>query len=335
MADEFTFSTTTTRFDEDYAPSSTSRITTNFANLARGEQRQQNLRRALAMIDRRFNDLADWDNPRQDRYEVEADIVSVELAFTADAAGRRFPLFEVLDLHVLDRWTGQRRHGTVGNNFSSYVRDYDFSVRLPALAAGSAGAAVPDDFGDLHGKLFTEFLDSALYRERFGQPPVICISVSTSRTYHRTANRHPVLGVEYTQDAPSLTDAYFAKMGLAVRCFMPRGAVAPLAFYHRGDLLNDYTDLQLISTVATMEAFQKIYRPEIYNANSAAGSTYRPSLEHEDFSRPQVHYDRDERSRLAITQGRYTEEHFMTPHRDLLQRWVTGGAPLAGQTAGV
>ncbi|MEH3078309.1 MAG: DUF1852 family protein [Quadrisphaera sp.] len=143
MADEFTFSITTTRFDEDYAPSSSSRITTNFANLARGEQRQQNLRRALTMIDRRFNDLADWDNPEQDRYTVEADIVSVELAFTADAAGRRFPLFEVLDLHVLDRWTGERRHGTVGNNFSSYVRDYDFSVRLPALSAGAPGSAVP------------------------------------------------------------------------------------------------------------------------------------------------------------------------------------------------
>lgn len=335
MADEFTFSITTTRFDEDYAPSSSSRITTNFANLARGEQRQQNLRRALTMIDRRFNDLADWDNPEQDRYTVEADIVSVELAFTADAAGRRFPLFEVLDLHVLDRWTGERRHGTVGNNFSSYVRDYDFSVRLPALSAGAPGSAVPDDFGDLHGKLFQEFLDSDLYRERFPQTPVICISVSTSRTYRRTANRHPVLGVEYRQDDHSLTDAYFAKMGLEVRCFMPRGAVAPLAFYFRGDLLNDYSNLQLAGTVATMEAFQKIYRPEIYNANSAAGHTYRPSLAHEDFSRPQVDYDREERSRLALTQGRFTAEHFVEPHRDVLERWVAGGEALVGRAAGV
>ncbi|TXR51288.1 putative oxygenase MesX [Quadrisphaera setariae] len=337
MADEFTFSTTTTRFDEDYAPSSSSRITTNFANLARGEQRQQNLRRALTMIDRRFNDLADWDNPEQDRYAVEADIVSVELTFAADAEGQRFPLFEVLDLHVLDRWTGERRHGIVGNNFSSYVRDYDFSVRLPALNAGAASSTVPDDFGDLHGKLFQEFLDSDLYRERFPQAPVICISVSTSRTYRRTDNRHPVLGVEYRQDEHSLTDAYFAKMGLEVRYFMPRGAVAPLAFYFRGDLLNDYSNLQLAGTVATMEAFQKIYRPEIYNANSAAGRTYRPSLAHEDFSRPQVDYDREERSRLAVTQGRFTEEHFVEPHREVLERWVAGctAAALVGRAAGV
>ncbi|MGA8789053.1 MAG: putative oxygenase MesX, partial [Paenarthrobacter sp.] len=39
MADDFTFSITTTPFDEDYSPSEGSRITTNFANLARGEHR--------------------------------------------------------------------------------------------------------------------------------------------------------------------------------------------------------------------------------------------------------------------------------------------------------
>ena len=50
MADDFTFSTSTTAFDEDYSPAENSRITTNFANLARGEQRQQNLRNTLTMI---------------------------------------------------------------------------------------------------------------------------------------------------------------------------------------------------------------------------------------------------------------------------------------------
>lgn len=330
MGSEFEFDITTTRFDEDYEPSTASRVTTNFANLARGEQRQQNLRRALAMIDGRCNDLADWDNPGGDRYAVELDIVSVALRFAAAAEEQPFPLLEVLDVTVVDRWTGGRRRGIVGNNFSSYVRDYDFSVRLPAHSASAPGSPLPDDFGDLHGALFQAFLDSDAYRERFPQPPVICISVSTSRTYRRTDNRHPVLGVEYQQDAPSLTDAYFAKMGLGVRCFMPRGAVAPLAFYSRGDLLNDYTNLQLVATVATMEAFQKIYRPEIYNANSAAGSTYVPDLEHEDFSRPQVEYDREERSRLATTQGRFTEEHFIEPHRDVLEQWAADRTALVG-----
>lgn len=79
MADDFTFSITTTRFDEDYSPSVGSRITTNFANLARGEHRQENLRNALTMMRRRFNDLADWDNPDRDRYALELEIVSVQI----------------------------------------------------------------------------------------------------------------------------------------------------------------------------------------------------------------------------------------------------------------
>ncbi|MWB97662.1 putative oxygenase MesX [Agromyces seonyuensis] len=327
MADAFAFSISTTRFDEDYSPSEDSRITTNFANLAQGEHRRQNLRNALMMIDRRFNDLADWDNPDGDRYTVELDIVSAHLDFAAEGGDRTFPLLEVLDIQIVDRQTGTRRHGIVGNNFSSYVRDYDFSVLLPAAGGGAAGPAVPDGFGDLHGKLFQHFLDSDAYRERFPQSPVVCISVSTSRTYRRSANRHPILGVEYLQDgASALTDEYFGKMGLRARYFMPRGSVAPLAFYFRGDLLNDYTDLQLIGTISTMETFQKIYRPEIYNANSAAPAVYRPSLGEEDCSRTEIAYDREERSRLASTQGKYTEEHFITPHRDLLEQWA-GNAP--------
>ncbi|WP_439112112.1 putative oxygenase MesX, partial [Klebsiella variicola] len=55
-----------------------------------------------------------------------------------------------------------------------------------------------------------------LYRDHFNKPPVICLSVSSSRTYHRTENQHPVLGVEYEQDQYSLTDEYFQKMGLKV-----------------------------------------------------------------------------------------------------------------------
>lgn len=324
MANELAFSITTTRFDEDYTPSESSRITTNFANLARGEHRQQNLRNTLTMIDRRFNALAPWDNPTGDRYAVELEIVSAQVRLPATGADERFPLLEVLDTRILDRQTGIRHHGIVGNNFSSYVRDFDFSVVLPAAGGGAGKPFVPHDFGDLHGKLFQHFLDSAAYRERFAQPPVICISVSTSRTYRQTGNRHPILGVEYAQDAFSLTDEYFAKMGLQVRYFMPRGSVAPLAFYFRGDLLGDYSNLQLISTISTMETFQKIYRPEIYNANAAAAAVYRPSLEAQDYSRTQIDYDRVERSQLAIQQGTYTQEHFIEPHKDVLEQWAAG-----------
>lgn len=130
MSNEFTFSITTTRFDEDYSPSEHSRTTTNFANLARGEHRQPNLRRTLAMINDRFNGLASRGNPGLDRYAVELEIVSAELQFSSDGADHRLPLIEVLDIQIVDRLTGARFPGIVGNNFSSYVRDFDFSVRL-------------------------------------------------------------------------------------------------------------------------------------------------------------------------------------------------------------
>ncbi len=321
MTHAFTFSIKSLGFDETYHPADTSRITTNFANLARGNRRQENLRNALAMIDNRFNALADWDNPMGDRYGVELDIISVEMQIGGGDDSDPFPLIEILQTTVVDRTTGDRSQGIVGNNFSSYVRDYDFSVLLPEHNRDRAAFSVPDDFGDLHGKLFKAFLSSDAYLARFAKPPVICLSASSSKTYHRSGNHHPILGVEYHQDEASSTDRYFAKMGLKARYFMPPGSVAPLAFYHLGDLARDYTNLELISTISTMETFQKIYRPEIYNANSAAGACYRPSLKHQDYSLTQIDYDRDERSRLAIEQGRFAEERFIKPYKAILDQW--------------
>ena len=141
------------------------------------------------------------------------------------------------------------------------------------------------------------------------------------KTYRRTENEHPVLGIEYVPNESSLTEQYFKKMGLQVRYFMPPNSVAPLAFYFFGDLLNDYTNLELISTISTMETFQKIYRPEIYNANAIAGSHYQPNLQHQDHSLTQVVYDREERGKLAIEQGRYAEEHFIKPYQTVLDQW--------------
>lgn len=319
MTRDFTFTIKSIRFDEDYMPADSTRLTTNFANLARGKSRQQNLRNALRMIDNRFNALTQWDNPEGDRYGVELDIVSVDLDI--DGSGKAFPAIEMLKTTILDRKTGARIDGIVGNNFSSYVRDYDFNVRLPKYNKGRASFGIPDDFGDLHGKLFQSFVISDTYRAHFRKPPVICLSVSHDKIYRRTANQHPVLGFEYQPNDPSLTEQYFRKMGLQVRYFMPRGSMAPLAFYFSGDLLNNYTDLELIGTISTMETFQRIYRPEIYNANSAAGAVYRPSLEHQDHSLTRIVYDREERSRLATQQGRFAEDHFIKPHRAVLDAW--------------
>jgi hypothetical protein len=326
MNEELSFHLKSIRFDENYHPSDSTRITTNFANLARGTSRQHNLRNTLKMIDNRFNDLAHWDNPTGDRYAVELEIISVEMSVDDKGSNGGFPLIEILTTHILDRQTNKRIEGIAGNNFSSYVRDYDFSVVLPSHNLNRAEFSVPDDFGDLHGKLFKQFANSHAYKERFSKPPVICISASTSKTYQRTDNQHPALGVEYQQNELSSTDQYFAKMGMQVRFFMPPNGVAPLAFYFHGDLLGDYTDLELIGTISTMETFQKIYRPEIYNANSAAGKLYQPSLKNQDYSLTQIVYDREERSQMAVKQGKFAEEHFIKPYGNVLGQWAASVA---------
>ncbi|GFE97440.1 DUF1852 domain-containing protein [Gluconobacter sp. Gdi] len=321
MSIEFTFNLKKTRFDEDYCPSNDTRLTTNFANLARGNHRQQNLQNVLQMIDNRFNALAHWDNSKADRYSVEIDIISVETTMSCNGEHQLFPLIEILNTSIIDIINNERITGIVGNNFSSYVRDYDFSILLRNYNQNRSEFGIPERFGDLHGKMFRSFLGSDEYKNNFGKMPVICLSISSNRTYHRTENYHPVLGFEYEQREYSLTDQYFEKMGMKVRYFMPPHSSAPLAFYFFGDLLTDYSNLELISTISTMECFQKVYRPEIYNANSPAAGCYQPSLTHQDYSTTQIFYDREERNKLAIEQGKFTEENFIIPHRTALEQW--------------
>lgn len=319
MSQAFEFSVSTIRFDEHYQPSENTRITTNFANLARGKRREANLRDTLRMINNRFNALANWDNPTGDRYSVELDIVSVDIDVTGN--GQTFPTIEILKTEIVDQRTSERIPGLVGNNFSSYVRDYDFSVLLQEHNKDKQGFSIPNNFGALHGKIFQSFVQSSTFKEHFSKLPVICLSVSETKIYQRTENKHPILGFEYVPNESSLTETYFKQMGLQVRYFMPANSSAPLAFYFFGDLLNDYTNLELIGTISTMETFQKIYRPEIYNANAAAGERFKPSLKHLDHSLTQIEYDREERSQLAVKQGKFTEEHFIKPYQTILNQW--------------
>ena len=321
MNKDFTFTIKRSRLDENYNPSENTRITTNFANLARGDNRQQNLRNTLVMIDNRFNALAHWDNPKGDRYTVELDIISVEMNIDAEDNRFTFPAIEILKTNIIDKLTNERIEGIVGNNFSSYVRDYDFSVLLPDHNKHQTAFSIPADFGALHGNIFKHFVNSTEYQQNFNKPPVICLSVSNKNVYQRIGNEHPVLGFEYQQQGSSLTEAYFKKMGLQVRYFMPPNSAAPLAFYFIGDLLSDYSFIELIGTISTMETFQKIYRPEIYNANSVAGQHYQPSLTIQDHSLSKIVYDREERRQLAIEQGKFTEKHFINPYKNILEQW--------------
>lgn len=318
---DFEFTLQHTCLDENYQPANQTRLTTNFANLARGANRQQNLRNALNMINNRFNALAHLDNPKGDRYLVELEIITVTLNIDDRKGENNLPMIEVLKTNIFDRQTNKRLEGIAGNNYSSYVRDYDFSILLIEHNKNKPNFCIPENFGDLHGKLYKAFVSSTTYKEHFKMSPIICLSVSSNKTYTRTDYQHPVLGFEYLQDQYSITDQYFSKMGLKVRFFMPPNSVAPMAFYHSGDLVADYTDFGLISSISTMEAFQKIYRPEIYNANSVAGKIYQPSLKHDDYSMTRVVYDREERSRLAVEQGKYAEEHFIKPYKSLLEQW--------------
>ena len=321
MKKDFTFNIKSVSLDENYHQSTNTRITTNFANLARGEYRKANLRNALNMINNRFNALAHWDNTKGERYAVELEIVSVEIGI--EDGGESFPSIEILKTNIVDHKTNKRIEGIVGNNFSSYVRDYDFSVLLQEHNKGKPQFSIPDDFGVLHGKLFQSFVNSDTYKQNFKKPPVICLSVSDNKTYNRTENQHPVLGVEYEPNESSLTEQYFKKMGLQVRYFMPPNSAAPLALFFFGDLLNDYSNLELISTISTMETFQKIYRPEIYNANATAGKSYKPNLKNLDHSLTQIVYDREERGKLASEQGKFAQEHFIKPYQTVLEQFST------------
>ncbi|SIQ86772.1 DUF1852 domain-containing protein [Maribacter ulvicola] len=319
IINNFAFTLKLNLFNENYIPSNSSRTTTNFANLARGTNRQENLRHTIKMINNRFNSLAKWDNPNNNRYSLELEIVSV--AIDIDGSGTTFPSIEILKTYIIDHNTSKRIEGIAGNNFSSYIRDYDFSVLLSEHNKDRDNYSIPDAFGELHGNIFKCFVNSETYKKNFAKPPVICLSVSSNKTYHRSENHHPILGYEYHTNKSSLTEDYFGKMGLKVRYFIPPNSVAPLAFYFVGDLLADYTNLELISTISTMETFQKIYRPEIYNANSVAGLCYNASLKNQDHSLTKIIYDREERTKLGVEQGKFAEEKFIKPYKNILQQW--------------
>ena len=70
-----------------------------------------------------------------------------------------------------------------------------------------------------------------------------------------------------------------------------------------------------------MGTFQRIYRPEIYNANAVAGNCYQPNLKNLDHSLTQIVYNREERSQLAIAQGKFAQEHFIKPYQTVLEQF--------------
>ncbi len=141
-------------------------------------------------------------------------------------------------------------------------------------------SAYRKNFGELHGNIFGDFVQSSAWRANFSKAPVICLSVSSKDVYHRTGNEHPVLGIEYAQEGVSLTERLFQQNGSAGTLFYAKNSVAPLAFYFTGDLLSDYTSPGTDRhPSARWRRFRKIYRPEIYNRQLSAGQYYQPNLQ--------------------------------------------------------
>ncbi len=90
---------------------------------------------------------------------------------------------------ITDHQTNERIEGMIGNNFLLMSAYYYFSVVLPAF--GCKVNEKPESFGDLHVS-FISIGHSAVFQTEFQKQPVICLSVSTTKTYYRTTNVHPV-----------------------------------------------------------------------------------------------------------------------------------------------
>jgi hypothetical protein len=308
----FRFELTRFDYDEDYSPSPESRATTNFANLARSPHRKANLVLLFEMINERLNELMRSAGHGSSSYRIRLRIVNVGASFHGDSS---FPLSEMLQADVINEATGECNEGAFGLNLSSYVRDFDFIRLLPRLINPMTPSDALRDFGTLHGLLYKlQFLD---YWEGgvIPRPAVTAISVSSNRHYKRTEEAHPVLGARYLElPNESPTTAYFDKMGLSPAFYLPHGNQAPMAVYMRDADPSHFTSVELVTLIAVMDTFQRVYRPEIYNLRERAGALFYPSLEESDYQIPPIFYDRDERNDLAEQQADKVQVEFLEPY---------------------
>jgi Domain of unknown function (DUF1852) len=305
-----------TPFNLQFVPSSDTRETTNYANLARDPAtRSNNLTTLFGLINQSLNQqLAD--NSRSTRYAIQIDILSVRALFEASHSPAGFRLTEVMQASVLDTQTGERHAGPTGLNFSSYLRDYDFKIIAPKIAQQTASQQERNQFGKLHG---------VLSQMQFGpggcctEPLTVAISISQKKHYMATENVHRVLGREYLEmGGDSATTQYFKHMALAPRFFQPPGFPAPLAIYADvRESLTDHSRVYLAALIAVMGTFQKIYRPEIYMArqgfNDTPGAISQLTLGNTDFDELPIPYDKVERDDLALQQALRVETEFLQP----------------------
>lgn len=316
-------------YDMDYVPDSRTRATTNYANLARNPAtRRANLALLFGYINRALN-LQLAGDEFSSRFSVKIDILSLRAKWQSAPASTGFPLTEVMQAVVHDHHRGVVEQGPTGLNFSSYLRDYDFRILGPQMAAGTASPQERAQYGKLHGRLSSlQFGPSGFCPE----PLAIAISVAEGRQYLATENVHGLLGQEYLDaEGESATTRYFRWMALTPRYFRPPGFPAPMAFYtHASAPLLQQSPVYLAALVAVMGTFQRVYRPEIYMARSgivdAPGERGLVTLATDNFDRLPIAYDRSEREDLALLQAQQVFDEFLQPHGTALEELWRQGA---------
>jgi hypothetical protein len=297
-------------YNVDYKPDKLTRITTNYANLARGHSRKDNIKFTFELINTTLNKILTPQSFTNLNYKIDLFINQVIVRFHPN--DEWFPLVEMLGANVIDNSNLRSYPCCCGFNLSSYLRDFDFNVILPKIKSALASQEEIENFGVLHGKLFQlQFKD--FYRYGVLDLPVfIAISVANGKVYQRIDNVHDILGVEYIeQGEASFTSKYFAKMGMHVRYFMPKQCQAPLAIYHYPGTLVHADQYSLAALIATMDTFQRICRPEIYNTIERAGEIFNPSLTNQEYTKLALWYDRIEGKTLALNQALLAEQEFI------------------------
>ena len=321
-----TWQMSSTPYDLDFVPGAGTRETTNYANLARDPAtRRQNLAVLFSLINQALN-LQLEGNSMSRRFVIELNVLSLSARFegapASSSASAVCPLTEVMQASVYDTLTGDLDKGPTGLNFSSYLRDYDFKINAPKIAAGQASKEEREQFGLLHG---------VLSQMQFGprgfcaDALTVAISISQKKHYMATDYVLGVLGREYLEmggDSP--TTQYYRLMALTPRFFRPPGFPAPLAFYaHMHDPLIQKSPSYLAALIAVMGTFQRIYRPEIYMARSGMteipGESSQMALANTDFERLPIDYDKVERDDLAQAQALRVHTEFLVPHAQQLQ----------------
>lgn len=310
-----------TPYDESYIVSEDTRATTNFANFARdANHNRERIKTFLQLVNTDLNRYLLGDDSH--RYEIKLAILSIFIHFDIDISGKKILLTETMSANVLDHQTNQVLRGPTGLNFSSYLRDYDFRIVLPQILQQNMEQQDWSCFGQLHG---------LLSRLQFGAdglvsgPLVVAISIAQGHIYRATPNNHPILGREYSSDSVSLTDQYFAKMGLNAHFFKPTNLPAPLAIYS-AQILDDENDIYLAALISVMANFQRIYRPEIYMSRIAFSVNYgepsQASLTNQDHDQPVLAYDRDERESLSEIQAQSIAESLIKPYGLILSEYL-------------